>query len=230
MENKMSLATSEQQQVMNPGLHERPHVRVDPQVKVLDATPCHTEEPANDDTRRIARVGILGANAISIGIAIRFLRADIPVTVFDRRDALDRGLALLRASAELPADKRDRCLALFSATARFHHLKDCDLLIELMPVEADTRKTFFQWLDEIGKPSAIMVANVHGLALNELARVTRRPSDVLGLQASPPGDILEKLRLARGRETSSEAFMTVTRQLAVIGQPMSQETSKKSSG
>lgn len=223
MEKKMSLATSQQHQCMSPGLHERPHVHVDPQVKVLNATPGHTEEPANDDTRRIGRVGILGASGLSIGIAMRFLRADIPVTVFDRRDALDRGLALLRASAELPADKRDRCLALFSATARFHHLKDCDLIIELMPVEADTRKTYFRWLDEIGKPSAIMVANLHGPALNELARETRRPSDVLGLQASPPGGILEKLVLARGRETSSEAFITVTRQLARVGQPMSQE-------
>lgn len=189
------------------------------------------EEPSKDNARLIGRVAILGSSTMSIGIAMALLDADIPVTVFDRRDALDNGLVLLRSSYEksvlsgiLPAGRRDRRLALFGATDRFHHLKDCDLIIEVMPVQTAVRTKFFRWLDEIGKPDAIMVANASHPALDDIARVTRRPWDVLGLQFSNPEHLSEKLSLVRARDTSEETFLAVARLLGKVGKLASQAT------
>lgn len=182
------------------------------------------EQPANDTVRPVGRVGIIGANGMSIGLAMGLAAADMPVTVFDERNALDQGLALLRASytdavkrGELTEDQRHRRLALFGPAVRFHHLKDCDLIIEVMSIDATTREKFFRYLDEIGKPSAIMVANASGSCLDRIARCTRRSGDVLGLHFGDRASLFEKAQLVRARETSREAFATAAGLLADIG-------------
>lgn len=210
--------------VTGGGSGDHHHIHADLHIRPVRETAVHGEHPANDIMRSVGRVGIIGANSIGIGIARGVLNADIPVTVFDKRDTLDQGLALLRSAYEtsvqsgtLAEDKRDRRLALFSATVKFHHLKDCDLIIEVMHIEAEVREKFFRWLDEIGKPSAVLVANVSGASLDRVARFTRRPTDVLGLHFSGPDDLSESPGLVRGRDTSRETYATAAGLLAEIG-------------
>lgn len=208
------------------GDHLRDHRRIhtDPHVRTLAETTGFSEQPAKDTVRPVGRVGIMGAHGASIGLAMGLLDTGMPVTVFDKRDALDQGFALLRsryqqsvASGALAAGQRDRRLALVGATARFHHLKDCDLVIDMMSVDMQLRERFFRWLDEIGKPSAILVANTPRAGLDRIACVTRRPADVLALRFSNPVDPLEKLALVRGRQTSGEAYATTAGLFAAIG-------------
>lgn len=203
----------------NQGAH-RPHQlsRIDTDLHARSLSgPARAEQPANDRPRTIGRVGIIGANNVGIGIAKALLEADIPVTMFDQRDALDRGLALLRAACTQADDKRDRCLALFSATPRFHHLKDADLILEVMPAETEAKERFFRWLDEIGKPDAILVTHASGARLDRIARLTRRPADVLGLDFSHPDNSDEPVKLVCGRETSGDTSATVLALLGRIG-------------
>lgn len=202
--------------------HRQRHT--DLHVRTLRTAAGFCEQPANDTVRSVGRVGIIGANGMSIGLAVGLAAADIPVTVFDEREALDQGLALLRASytdavsrGALTADQRQRRLALFGPAVRFHHLKDCDLVIEVMSIDAAIREKFFRYLDEIGKPSAIMVANASGYCLDRIARCTRRPGDVLGLRFPDPGILTQKATLVRARETSGEAFATAAALLTDIG-------------
>lgn len=196
--------------------HELSQIDTDLHARSLSG-PARTEQPANDRPRTIGRVGIIGANKVGIGIAKALLEADIPVTMFDKRDALDRGLALLRAACVQAGHKRDRCLALFSATPRFHHLKDADLILEVMPTETEAREKFFRWLDEIGKPDAILVTHAAGAQLDRIARLTRRPADVLGLDFFRPDDSDEQVKLVCGRETSGDTSATVLALLGRIG-------------
>ncbi len=180
--------------------------------------------PALYGTRRFGRVGIIGAGSMGIGIAMGLLDADIPVTLFDKREALDRGLALLRSAyaqqfmlGALPADGRDRRLALFNATPRFHHLKDSDLVLDLMPAETDAREKFFRWLDEIGKPDALLVTHAAGDRLERIARLTRRPADVLGLEVSDPDELCGQVTLVRARESAGHSVEAARALLGMIG-------------
>lgn len=209
---------------MDDHLRNHRQIHTDPHVRTLTETAGFSEQPANDTVRPVGRVGIMGAHGASINLAMGLLDAGMPVTVFGRRDALDQGLALLRshyeqsvASGALAAGQRDWRLALFNATTRFHHLKDCDLVIDMMPVETQLSERLFRRLDEIGKPSAILVANASGCGVDRVARVTRRPSDVLGLRFPNPVDPSEKLALVRGPKTSGEAYATTAGLFSTIG-------------
>lgn len=209
---------------MDDHLRNHRQIHTDPHARTLTETAGFSEQPANDTVRPVGRVGIMGAHGASINLAMGLLDAGMPVTVFGRRDALDQGLALLRshyeqsvASGALAAGQRDWRLALFNATTRFHHLKDCDLVIDMMPVETQLSERLFRRLDEIGKPSAILVANASGCGVDRVARVTRRPADVLGLRFPNPVDPSEKLALVRGPKTSGEAYATTAGLFSTIG-------------
>lgn len=211
--NSVARASHAPQQI-DTGLGERP----------LSGTQRPAGQPANDRDRTFGRVGILGAGAIGIGLAQALVEADIPVTLFDQREALDRGLALLRASlaqalasGAMTAERQARCLALFNATPRFHHLKDADLILDVMPADLEARDKFVRWLDEIGKPDAILALHARGARLDAVARLTRRPGDVLGLDFADPGVLAQDVALLQGRQSSAHAAAAVAALLGRIG-------------
>jgi 3-hydroxyacyl-CoA dehydrogenase len=173
---------------------------------------------ADPVARPVGRVGIIGANTIGVGIAMRLLDADIPVTLLDReRAALDKALTAARSrcqdavtNGELAADARDRRMALLAGTVYFHHLKDCDLIIDTVATEMGIKEKLFRLLDEVARPGAILVTcGVIG-EVDHLARLTRRQGEVLGLRLPSPASETQMPQFVRARGTSDETLTTVT--------------------
>ena len=62
--------------------------------------------PADEPTRKIAKVGVIGAGTMGGGIAMNFLSAGIPVTIVETsKEALDRGVSIMRRNYENTAKK-----------------------------------------------------------------------------------------------------------------------------
>src|ERR1700735_5410479 len=62
--------------------------------------------PANEPTRTIAKVGVIGAGTMGGGISMNFLSAGIPVTIVETsKEALDRGVSIMRRNYENTAKK-----------------------------------------------------------------------------------------------------------------------------
>jgi len=86
----------------------------------------------------IEHVGLVGAGTMGGGIAMNFANIGIPVILVEReQEALDRGLAVVRANYERSA-KRGRIsaedvearMALLTGSIAIEDLADCDLVIE----------------------------------------------------------------------------------------------------
>jgi len=125
---------------------------------------------------QIGRVGIVGANATGIAIAMGLADAGIPVTLFDAgRAALDQALAHARAG------ERERRLALLAATVNFHHLKDCDLIIDTEEGDRAGKEALFRRLDQAAPLGAVLATCRPELGLDAIAGCTRRSGEVIGL-------------------------------------------------
>lgn len=178
---------------------------------------CPATPPANDTLRPIGRVGIIGADATCLSIAMHLLDADMPVTLFNsRRESTVQTVALARsaygklaATGQLAADKGDRRMALLAGASNFHHLKDCDLILALHSSEIGAAEKLFRQLDELVERDTIFVTDHPTTGIDRLARCTRRPADVLGLRCSSSTDPLGSFEVARGKETSEQAFSAV---------------------
>ncbi len=177
-----------------------------------------------DDTplRPIKRVGILGAGTMGGGIAMNFLNVGIPVTIVEVQEAaLERGLKVIRGNYErsrtAKPEETEARMALLSGSLDFDKLADCDLIIEAVFERMDIKKDVFSRLDKIAKPGAILASNTSYLDIDEIASVTSRPQDVIGLHFFSPANVMKLLEVIRGDKTAKDVIATSMKLAKQIG-------------
>jgi 3-hydroxyacyl-CoA dehydrogenase len=183
--------------------------------------------PKETPTRAIKKVGILGAGTMGGGIGMCFANAGIAVHLVEvKQDALDRGLATVRKNYErsvksgrLKQEDVEKRMALFSGSLSMEDFAPCDLVIEAVFESMPLKKEIFTTLDRVCKPGAILASNTSGLDLNEIASVTKRPEDVVGMHFFSPANVMKLLENVRGQATSKDVIntaMTVGKQIGKI--------------
>jgi len=181
--------------------------------------------PETTPTRKIARVGIIGAGTMGGGIAMNFVNVGLPVTIVEtRQEALDRGLSVIRKNYENTA-KRGRLtmadvetrMALFTPTLDLSALADCDLIIEAVFENMDIKKEVFGKLDAIARPGAILATNTSYLDVDQIAAMTTRPEDVIGMHFFSPANVMRLLEMVRGAKTAKDVVATAMGLAKTIG-------------
>jgi len=181
--------------------------------------------PADTPTRKIAKVGVIGAGTMGGGIAMNFLSAGIPVSIVETsKEALDRGVSIMRRNYESTAKKGRLTMAeveermgRLSPTLDFNALADADLVIEAVFEDIDLKKSVFERLDKIAKPGAILASNTSYLDVDAIAAKTKRPEDVLGTHFFSPANVMRLLEIVRGAKTSKSVLATITQLAPKIG-------------
>ena len=173
--------------------------------------------PDDTPTRKIERVGVIGAGTMGGGIAMNFLNAGIAVTILEmKQEALDKGIGIIRKNYEgtlkkgkLTQDKFDKRMGLLTGTLDYASLASCDLIIEAVFEDMGVKQQVFTKLDEVAKPGCILASNTSTLDLNKVAEFTKRPEDVVGLHFFSPANVMKLLEIVRGAKTSKEVMATV---------------------
>ena len=176
-------------------------------------------------TKPIARVGVIGAGTMGGGIAMNFLSSGIPVTIVETaKDALDRGVAIIRKNYENTARKGrmtsaqvEERMARLTPTLDFGALAEADLVIEAVYENMDLKKSIFERLDAVAKPGAILASNTSYLDVDAIAAMTKRPEDVLGMHFFSPANVMRLLEIVRGAKTSKPVLATVAALAPRIG-------------
>jgi 3-hydroxyacyl-CoA dehydrogenase len=172
--------------------------------------------PAGTKLKPITKVGVIGAGTMGGGISMNFANVGIAVTIVEmKQDALDRGLGVIRKNYQTSADKgrfpQEEVgvrMGLLSGSLNRADLADCDLVIEAVFEDMGVKKELFADLDKICKPGAILASNTSYLDINEIASVTKRPQDVIGLHFFSPANVMKLLEIVRARHTSDEVVAT----------------------
>jgi 3-hydroxyacyl-CoA dehydrogenase len=173
--------------------------------------------PEGTQPRPIQKVGVIGAGTMGGGISMNFLSAGIPVTIFEmNQEALDRGSGVMRKNYEATAAKGrmtgeqvEKAMSLLTPTLDFEALADCDLIIEAVFEQMDVKKDIFTRLDKTVKQGAILASNTSYLNIDEIAAVTSRPQDVVGMHFFSPANVMKLLEVVRGAKTAPDVLVTV---------------------
>jgi 3-hydroxyacyl-CoA dehydrogenase len=72
----------------------------------------------------------------------------------------------------------------------------------------DVKKQIFTQLDSVAKTTAILATNTSTLDINEIASVTSRPSQVIGLHFFSPANVMKLLEVVRADKTAPEVIAT----------------------
>ena len=184
--------------------------------------------PASTATRPVRSVAVIGAGTMGGGIAMNFANAGVRVTVLETAQAaLDKGLAVVKKNYEstlkkgrlTPAQFEER-LALITGTLSYDDIADADLVIEAVFEDMGVKKQVFEILDRKARVGAILASNTYTLDLNQIAAVTHRPQDVVGLHFFSPANVTKLLEIVRGAKTAKDVLATalaVAKQIKKIG-------------
>lgn len=172
--------------------------------------------PVNTPRRRIRTVGVIGAGTMGGGIAMNFATAGIDIQIVETgQEALERGLAVVRGHYQRSADKGrfpqedvEARMGRFSGRLALADLADCDLVIEAVFEDMELKKRVFSELNRVMKPGAILATNTSALDINEIAKVTDRPEDVIGLHFFSPANVMKLLEIVRGAYTADDVVAT----------------------
>jgi 3-hydroxyacyl-CoA dehydrogenase len=164
----------------------------------------------------IKTAGVIGGGTMGTGIAITFANAGIPVTIVEpNADQIGKSRQTIfgmfmhqvkrgRMTQE-EAWKRGQSIAFSDDYAA---VADCDLVIEAVFENMAVKKEVFGKLDAIVKPGGILASNTSTLDIDEMAAVTKRPGQFLGLHFFAPANIMKLLEIVRGKETSAQTLAT----------------------
>jgi len=172
--------------------------------------------PEDTKPRAVNKVGVIGAGTMGGGISMNFLSAGIPVTIFEmNQEALDRGTGVMRKNYEATAAKGrmtgeqvEKAMGALTPTLDFEALADCDLIIEAVFEQMEVKKDIFTRLDKTVKQGAILASNTSYLNIDEIAAVTSRPQDVVGLHFFSPANVMKLLEVVRGAKTAPDVLVT----------------------
>jgi 3-hydroxybutyryl-CoA dehydrogenase len=162
----------------------------------------------------IAAVGVVGAGLMGSGIAEVCGRQGLPTTVVEvdgtaldaGRRRIERSLARGKETGKLTAEQVEEILGKIAFTTDLERLADVDLVCEAIVERLSDKVDLFQKLDRITQGSAILATNSSSLPIIEMARVTRRPDQVLGTHFFNPAPVMKLIELVRTIATSEETL------------------------
>ena len=177
------------------------------------------------EIKPFASVGVIGAGTMGGGISMNFANVGIPVTIIEQsQENLDKGLGIIRKNYENTANKGritfedvEKRTDLIQGSTDINDLSNCDLIIEAVFENMDLKKDIFKTLDGIAKKGSILATNTSALDINEIAEVTSRPEDVIGLHFFSPANVMRLLEIVRGEKTSKSVVATSMKMAKGIG-------------
>ena len=172
--------------------------------------------PKTTPVRDINSVAVIGAGTMGGGIAMNFVNAGMPVTVLEVDQAgLERGLGVIRKNYGVAVDKGrmteeqlEQAMGMITPTTDYADVAGADLVIEAVFENMEIKKQVFTKLDGVCKQGAILASNTSSLDLNEIAAVTKRPGDVIGMHFFAPANIMKLLEIVRGEQTAADVIAT----------------------
>ncbi len=166
----------------------------------------------------IKTVAVVGAGDMGHGIAEVALLAGYKVKLYDIKDEfIERGrdriiesLEKLASKGKVPTEHVEKIKSdLLSTTVDLSEAcANADLVIEAVPEVMDLKKKVFTELDEFAPPNALLASNTSTMSITEIAAVTERPEQVLGLHFFNPAVLMRLVEVIRAEKTSDETIQT----------------------
>ena len=166
--------------------------------------------------RALGRIGVVGGGTMGAGIVAACRSAGYPAILMERDEAaLTRGLSNVErvftgavARGKLSDEGCAAMMAGVSGTTGYDALADCDLVIEAVFEDIDTKRAVFAELDRHCRADAILATNTSYLDPRAIADGLSNPQRFLGLHFFSPAHVMKLLEIVPTPDTAPEVLAT----------------------
>ncbi|MBT9148742.1 MAG: 3-hydroxyacyl-CoA dehydrogenase family protein [Dehalococcoidia bacterium] len=167
----------------------------------------------------IKKVGVVGCGLMGSGIAQVCAQSGYETVVSEvNEELLNKGLGTIKTQlarsvqkGRLTKEDEAAILGRLKGTTKLSDFNDCDLVIEAIIEKMELKRQVFSELDRICPKHAILASNTSCLSIIEMAAVTQRASQVLGMHFFNPVPVMKPVELVRTIATSEETMNTATK-------------------
>ncbi|KXG43986.1 3-hydroxybutyryl-CoA dehydrogenase [Tepidibacillus decaturensis] len=165
----------------------------------------------------IQKIMVIGAGQMGSGIAQVAAQTGFQVILQDIKDEyLARGLKVIEKNlthniekGKISVEEKEQILARFQLTTELGLASEADFIIEAATENMGTKTKIFQELDQIARPDVILASNTSSLPITEIAAVTGRPNQVIGMHFMNPVPVMPLVEVIRGLATTDVVYQTV---------------------
>ena len=162
-------------------------------------------------TSSISNVTVIGAGTMGNGIAHVFAMKDYSVVLCDISEAaLEKALATISknldrmvAKEKITEDQKTQTLSnITTNTDLASAVSESDLVVEAATENVDLKLNIFRQMDEHAPDDAILATNTSSISITQIAAVTNRPAQVIGMHFMNPVPVMKLVEVIRGYSTS----------------------------
>jgi 3-hydroxybutyryl-CoA dehydrogenase len=166
----------------------------------------------------IKKVGVLGCGLMGSGIAQTAATAGFDVVVREVSNELcergfagiEKSLAKFAEKGTINADQQREIRGRMTGTTEFAALADCDIIIEAIIENLDTKRDTYKQLDQLCKPETIFASNTSSLSITEMMTATsnERQRRFIGLHFFNPVPIMKLVEVVKTILTDEAVYET----------------------
>lgn len=158
------------------------------------------------------KICVIGTGTMGSGVVQAFAQAGMPVVMKSRSQAsldkamarISKGLARLVEKGKMEQSAMDQVIANITPTTDYAQFADADLVIEAAVEEMSLKKDLFAELSKICKKECIFATNTSSLSITEIAAMTDRPEQFIGMHFFNPAPVMKLVEVIKGQKTSEE--------------------------
>mgnify|MGYP003637589526 FL=1 len=160
-------------------------------------------------------IAVIGSGTMGNGIAHTFAQFGFQVQLIDISEtALAKGIATITKNLDRmvakekisEADKNNTLNNITTYTSIKAGVQYASLVVEAATENVDLKLNIFRELDEVCPEDTILATNTSSISITQIAAVTKRPTQVIGIHFMNPVPIMKLVEIIRGYNTSDEVM------------------------
>lgn len=172
------------------------------------------------------QISVIGAGTMGNGIAHVFAQHGFAVTLIDvSQQALDKAIATITANLDRMCKKEtiteevklQTLSNIKTSTSITEGVRMADLVVEAATERTELKLQIFRQMDEAAPAAAILATNTSSISITQIAAVTKRPEQVIGMHFMNPVPVMKLVEVIRGYATTDAVTQTVMDLSRVLG-------------
>jgi 3-hydroxybutyryl-CoA dehydrogenase len=164
----------------------------------------------------IKKVGVLGCGLMGSGIAQTAATAGFETIVREVSEELcergfggiEKSLAKFAEKGKITSEQQTETRNRLRGTTKLEDLHDCDIIIEAIIENLDTKRDTYRQLDQICKPETIFASNTSSISITEMMTATgaERQQRFLGMHFFNPVPLMKLVEVIRTILTDESVY------------------------
>lgn len=165
----------------------------------------------------IQKIAVIGGGTMGNGIAHVCAQFGRDVTLIEVADAplqralstIDKNLTRQVDKGKLTAEEKASTFSRIKGSVNVADAKDADIVIEAIIENMDAKAKLFTELDKLCRPDALLASNTSTISITQIAGVTKRAKQVVGMHFMNPVPMMQLVEVIRGLATDDATHSAV---------------------